>query len=85
MTIDELKQHLASVFDRTNSNNAFMFYLKSHEDVRDELQKMLDVEPWFENLYRCGYCVYKGITSKVHCPICGKEIDAKKVRNGRVD
>ena len=61
-----------------------MFYLKSHEDVRDELQKMLDVEPWFENLYRCGYCVYKGITSKVHCPICGKEIDAKKVSNGRV-
>ena len=84
MTIDELKQHLASVFDRTNSNNAFMFYLKSHEDVRDELQKMLDAEPWFENLYRCGYCVYKGITSKVHCPICGKEIDAKKVSNGRV-
>ena len=84
MTIDELKQHLASVFDRTNSNNAFMFYLKSHEDVRDELQKMLDTEPWFENLYRCGYCVYKGITSKVHCPICGKEIDAKKVSNGRV-
>ena len=82
MTIDELKQHLASVFDRTNSNNAFMFYLKSHEDVRDELQKMLDVEPWFENLYRCGYCIYKGITSKVHCPVCGRELTAKRVSNG---
>jgi hypothetical protein len=82
MTIDELKQHLASVFDRTNSNNAFMFYLKSHENVKDELQKMLDAEPWFENLYRCGYCVYKGITSKVCCPTCGKEIDARKASNG---
>lgn len=84
MTIDELKQHLANVFDRTNSNNAFMFYLKSHEDVRDELQRMLDAEPWFGNLYRCGYCVYKGITSKVCCPTCGKEIDARKASNGRV-
>ena len=74
MTIDELRNELKSFFDRTHTYNAFMFYLKSHEDVKDELQKMLDNEPWFENLFRCGYCIYKGITSKVHCPVCGREL-----------
>ena len=82
MAIDELKQHLKSVFDRTKSINAFMFYLKSHKDVKNELQKMLDAEPWFENLYRCGYCIYNGIMSKTHCPVCGKELTAKMVSNG---
>ena len=82
MTIDELRNELKSFFDRTHTYNAFMFYLKSHEDVKDELQKMLDNEPWFENLFRCGYCIYKGITSKVHCPVCGRELTAKRVSNG---
>ena len=82
MTIDELKQHLKIVFDRAKSINAFMFYLKSHEDVKDELQKMLDAEPWFESIYRCGYCIYNGIMSKAHCPVCGKELTAKRVSNG---
>ena len=82
MTIDELRNELKSFFDRTHTYNAFMFYLKSHEDVKDELQRMLDNEPWFENLFRCGYCIYKGITSKVHCPMCGRELTAKRVSNG---
>ena len=82
MTIDELRDELKSFFDRTHTYNAFMFYLKSHEDVKDELQKMLDNEPWFENLFRCGYCIYKGITSKVHCPMCGRELTAKRASNG---
>ena len=82
MTIDELRNELKSFFDRTHTYNAFMFYLKSHEDVKDELQRMLDNEPWFENLFRCGYCIYKGITSKVHCPVCGRELTAKRASNG---
>ena len=82
MTIDELRDELKSFFDRTHTYNAFMLYLKSHENVKDELQRMLDNEPWFENLFRCGYCIYKGITSKVHCPMCGRELTAKRVSNG---
>ena len=82
MTIDELRNELKRFFDRTHTYNAFMLYLKSHEDVKDELQKMLDNEPWFENLFRCGYCIYKGITSKVHCQVCGRELTAKRVSNG---
>ena len=82
MTIDELRDELKSFFDRTHTYNAFMLYLKSHEDVKDELQRMLDNEPWFENLFRCGYCIYKGITSKAHCQVCGRELTAKRVSNG---
>ena len=84
MTIDELQCALKGIFGRTCSKVAFTAFLGSRDDVKSELQSLIDSEPWFGDLYRCGYCVFKGILKKVCCPVCGREIPAKAASKGRV-